>query len=73
MSDKPSFSHTMGTDSSAWVVQKPTGEMFYTTRDDCDGPSERLIRAIASGEVTEGGLAEAGWFVLGTITEDGIK
>jgi hypothetical protein len=66
-----SFSHTIATNSSAWVIAKD-GEMFYTSRDD-GKPSERLIRAIARGEVTEGGLAEAGWFVLGTITEDGIK
>jgi hypothetical protein len=30
-----------------------------------DGPSQRLIDAIACGEATEGGLAEAGWRFVG--------
>lgn len=34
--------------------------------------SKRLLDAIARGEVTKGGLAEAGWFDIGTIAEDGI-
>jgi hypothetical protein len=30
---------------------------------DAEGPSPRLIEAFARGEVTAGGLAEAGWYV----------
>ncbi len=36
-----------------------------------DGPSSRLLDAFARGEVTEGGLAEAGWRVLGKVVDDG--
>ena len=35
-------------------------------------PSQRFLDALARGEVTRGGLAEAGWFDLGVIGEDGI-
>ena len=37
-----------------------------------NAPSQRLLNAIARGEVTKGGLAEAGWFDIGTIAEDGV-
>ena len=30
----------------------------------------RLIEAFARGEVTRGGLAEAGWFEVGTLADD---
>lgn len=33
----------------------------------------RLIDAITRGKVTRGGMAEAGWFDIGVIAEDGIK
>lgn len=36
-----------------------------------DGPSPRLLDAFARGEVTEGGLGEAGWRVLGKVVDDG--
>ena len=36
------------------------------------GPSKRLIEALARGETTVGGLAEAGWFVIGTIAGNDI-
>ena len=36
-----------------------------------DGPSPRLLDAFARGAVTEGGLAEAGWRVLGNVVGDG--
>lgn len=35
--------------------------------------SQRFIEAFARGELTKGGLAEAGWFELGTIAEDGLQ
>lgn len=35
------------------------------------GPSKRLIEAFARGEVTEGGMAEAGWRVIGTTLGEG--
>lgn len=48
--------------------------MVYTKPvDNPDSPPLRLLQAMARGEVTEGGLAEAGWRVVGTITSDGIK
>ena len=34
--------------------------------------SQRLLDALARGEVTRGGMAEAGWFDLGRIDVDGI-
>jgi hypothetical protein len=43
--------------------------IVYTGPADSAVPT-RLINAIARGEVTEGGLAEAGWFVLGTLADD---
>lgn len=36
------------------------------------GLGQRLLDAIARGEVTKGGMAEAGWFDLGTLADDGI-
>ncbi len=36
-----------------------------------DGPSPRLLDAFARCEVTVGGLAEAGWRVLGKVADDG--
>lgn len=33
------------------------------------GPSQRFIDAVAHGEVTKGGLAEAGWFDVGRIAD----
>lgn len=38
-----------------------TGERFV--------PDRRLVEAIARGEVTKGGMAEAGWFEIGTFTD----
>ena len=35
--------------------------------------SQRFIDAVARGEVTKGGMAEAGWFDLGYIADDGIS
>ena len=40
-------------------------------RADAKGLSRRLIEAFARGEVTKGGLAEAGWHVVGRIADDG--
>lgn len=36
-------------------------------RPDAVTPSTRFIKAFARGEVTEGGMAEAGWFVVGKL------
>lgn len=58
------------------------GELSITTNENIapgdvwigpagDGPSPRLLDAFARGEVTEGGLAEAGWRVLGKVVGDG--
>lgn len=45
---------------------------------NCDGqctppPSQRFIDAFARGEVTKGGMAEAGWFEIGTIVGDCLQ
>lgn len=34
--------------------------------------SQRFLEAFARGELTKGGLAEAGWFDVGTMGDDGI-
>lgn len=34
-------------------------------------PSQRFLDAVARGEVTKGGMAEAGWFEIGTLADDG--
>ena len=34
-----------------------------------DRSSDRLMQAFARGETTKGGMAEAGWFELGTIAD----
>lgn len=41
-------------------------------RPDAEGPSKRLIEAFARGEVTQGGLAEAGWHLIGKVTDGGV-
>lgn len=50
-------------------------DVVYTAGADeiSDRPPLRLMKAIAAGEVTLGGLAEAGWRDVGTIAEDGLK
>lgn len=35
--------------------------------------SPRLLSALLRGEVTLGGLAEAGWHCVGKLSEDGIQ
>lgn len=40
-------------------------------RSDAEMPSKRLLSALARGEVTLGGLAEAGWHVMGRIADNG--
>lgn len=41
-----------------------TTTYLYNGEDNM--PSQRLLDAFRRGEVTEGGLAEAGWFEVGT-------
>lgn len=36
------------------------------------GPSPRLLEAFRRGEVTVGGMAEAGWQYLGKIADGGL-
>lgn len=39
-----------------------------------DAPiSRRFVDAVSRGEVTKGGMAEAGWFDLGRIEDDGLR
>lgn len=46
----------------------PPGDVWLG-RPDTPGPSKRLIEAFARGEVTVGGLAEAGWHVVGKLAD----
>lgn len=67
MTDKPEY---LNLDESPIVVNQPMppGDMWIGTPDAIN-PS-RLLEAFARGEVTEGGLAEAGWRRLGYIADD---
>jgi hypothetical protein len=55
--------------ANGWVYPRTRGEIWIGN-DSC-GPPQRLIDAFLRGEVTVGGLAEAGWFVVGRIAGDG--
>lgn len=50
-----------------------TAETLKTAHRDAQGHSvsQRFIDAFVRGEVTRGGMAEAGWFDIGRIEGDG--